>query len=371
MTSGLSLYWDGYGLATAASGVYVHARSLATELALLAAPPQVIGPPGSALLFSDLPVFELGGSGLSRRMTPLKPVWPQLVGAYVRRHQAARPYVLHSLSNFNLPTMDRDPHRRCVLTVHDIIPFLAPEGVSWALHQQLAWLMPRALRRADAVVCVSEWTKRTLIERYPFVAARCHVNANGLPQAAASTKATVVRPGALIEALYIARFEPYKQHQLLLDVLRTSPLPLRLTLVTNAQGVAACKQAAPDLVQSGRLCFRSGLNQAEVATAHAASDIYLSPSLYEGFGLPAASSLVAGKPVVYLAGSGIDEVVGKDVGVPLAAGSDLGAWHDGIAKGLALAQEVGFQDRVKQHLGSLLTWREAASRLLSLYRSLV
>jgi len=53
-----------------------------------------------------------------------------------------------------------------------------------------------------------------------------------------TTKARVVRPGALIEALYIARFEPYKQHKLLLDVLRTSPLPLRLTLVTNAQGVA-------------------------------------------------------------------------------------------------------------------------------------
>jgi len=65
--------------------------------------------------------------------------------------------------------------------------------------------------------------------------------------------------------------------------------------------------------------------------------------------------------VVYLAGSGIDEVVGKDVGVPLAAGSDLGAWHDAVAKGLALAQEAGFQDRLKQHLDSLLTWREAGS----------
>ncbi len=371
MTLGLSLYWDGYGLAAAASGVYVHARNIATELNLLGAPPTVIGPRGSSALFSDLVVSELLGPASLTSLAQLKPVWPQLVGQRVRRMSKGHPYVLHGLSNFNLPTIGKDRFRRHVLTVHDLIPFLASDGVSRALRLQLAWLMPRALRRADLVVCVSQWTRRTLLERYPFVADRCHVIPNGLPNVVASKGVQSSAQAGTIEALYVARFEPYKQHALLLDVVRSSSLPLRLTLVTDVTGIGACQKLAPDLVQSGRLQFRSKLTQAQIAEVHASSDIYLSPSLYEGFCLPAASSLVAGKPVVYLAGSGIDEVVGASVGIPVPTGSDLAAWDEAIVKGLALAQEPDYQVRLTQHLASMVTWNDAAKRLLSLYHCLV
>ncbi|MCX6109263.1 MAG: glycosyltransferase [Proteobacteria bacterium] len=371
MTPGLSLYWDGYGLSAAASGVYVHARNIATGLNLLGAPPAVIGPKGSSALFSDLVVSELLGPASLTSLAKLKPVWPQLVGQRVARMSIGRPYVLHGLSNFNLPTLGKDRFRRHVLTVHDLIPFLATDGVSRALRLQLAWLMPRALRRADLVVCVSQWTRRTLLERYPFVADRCHVIPNGIDNLSTPRGAWRATGADTIEVLYVARFEPYKQHALLLEVVRSSSLPLRLTLVTDVTGIRTCQKLAPDLIQSGRLHFKSNLTQAQIADVHASSDIYLSPSLYEGFCLPAASSLVAGKPVVYLAGSGIDEVVGASVGVPIPRGSDLAAWDEAIVKGLALAQGPDYEVRLTQHLASMVTWSDAAKRLLSLYHCLV
>lgn len=76
-----------------------------------------------------------------------------------------------------------------------------------------------------------------------------------------------------------------------------------------------------------RLRFVSGLTDAELAALFASAAVAVTPSLYEGFGLPAAEAMACGAPVVVTDGGALPEVVGEaGVVVPAAdAGALAGA----------------------------------------------
>lgn len=78
----------------------------------------------------------------------------------------------------------------------------------------------------------------------------------------------------------------------------------------------------------GRIRFRADLTRAEIAQAYAQATICVTPSLYEGFGLPAAEALSCGAPVIVTDGGALPEVVGSaGIVVPKA---DAGALADAI-----------------------------------------
>lgn len=72
-----------------------------------------------------------------------------------------------------------------------------------------------------------------------------------------------------------------------------------------------------------RVRFISNLTRQEVVEAYAEATICVTPSLYEGFGLPAAEAMACGAPVVVTDGGALPEVVG-DAAVVVRRG-DAGA----------------------------------------------
>jgi glycosyltransferase involved in cell wall biosynthesis len=82
-----------------------------------------------------------------------------------------------------------------------------------------------------------------------------------------------------------------------------------------------------------RVTFISGLTNEEMAEQYARATICVTPSLYEGFGLPAAEAMSCGAPVVVTDGGSLPEVVG-DAGVVVPKG-DAGALAQAIAALLA------------------------------------
>lgn len=71
---------------------------------------------------------------------------------------------------------------------------------------------------------------------------------------------------------------------------------------------------AARLIQSlglqSRVSFRTGLSTRELCLEYARSQIAVVPSLYEGFGLPAAEAMACGLPVISTTGGALPEVVG-------------------------------------------------------------
>ena len=296
-----------------ASGVFVHAENLAEALVHLGVKPVVLARPGTPEFKAGLDRLVLVDSPWGATLSRGKPIWPLRVGKALERAlpKSAGPVVLHGLSNFNVPYRGHDRRVRIVVTVHDIIPLIDPHGVSGASHWQLRWLLPKALAAADKVVCVSEWTRRTLVERFPKFTSKFTVIANGKTPLVESPRRVA---GEKTRLLTVARSESYKQLDLLVRIVRALDPGYAAILVTDVKGLNLMKDCAKDLLALGRLTVRVGLSAQELGRLYEASDVYLHPSRYEGYCLPAVDVLAHGCPVVYQKGSGIDEVAGSDVG---------------------------------------------------------
>ena len=368
------LYWDGYGLDAPNSGIFVHARNLASALGELGIKPILVGNDRSRDLFADLqslsPVLRASERFVARRS---KLGWSSGVGRAIVRHQHGKSgrVLVHGLSNFNIPR-STPAHWRRILTIHDLIPFLAPKLVSRALLWQLRWLLPKAIAQADRIICVSEWTRQTLLRWKPECAEKVVVIPNGVAGPnVARRHARMSMFGGRIELLFVGRFEPYKGHHWLVEWLQQTSLPLRLTVITDERGRAFWQRHAPKLLGEGKVKLLGNVFGDQLRDAYESADIYVSPSQFEGFCLPAVEALAAGTPVVYRAGSGIDEVAGSSVSVPVLDHESVDAWDHAVNEALLKLNRNDFDDMVGAHLASLPTWKDAANRLVNLYNELV
>jgi glycosyltransferase involved in cell wall biosynthesis len=113
--------------------------------------------------------------------------------------------------------------------------------------------------------------------------------------------------------------------------------------------------------------FVHGVSQEQIALEYAKSSLAVVPSLYEGFGLPAAEAMACAKPLVASTGGALPEVVG-DAGllVPPADSQALAAAIKRLLLSPELAWELGQagRSRMEKHF----SWEKAAERTVDIYR---
>lgn len=110
-----------------------------------------------------------------------------------------------------------------------------------------------------------------------------------------------------------------------------------------------------------RVTFRSGITREELVREYAEATICVTPSLYEGFGLPAAEAMSCGAPVVVTDGGALPEVVG-DTGLVAKRGS-----ASSLAKAIASllvdpAERLRLGDAAFRRARSQFSWDEFARR---------
>ncbi len=345
----LRVFWDGYGL-DRPSGVAAYGQNLALGLAALGITPEVLVPTAPFL----------------PRLLNSKPLWPRRVARMVDG-RVGKGGVLHGLSNFNVARPPRRPGNavRTVLTVHDLIPFLCPAGVSTASLLQLKALLPRALAAADRVICVSEWTRATVAERYPWAAGKLIVIRHGL--AAAPAPAPAASAGGPLVLFYQARGETYKQISIYLDILTNMGEKARGILLTDARGRAEAQRTHALLVANKRLEIHVGVADAAYQALFSRADVYLHTSRLEGYCLPAADALRHGVPVVYQAGSATGELLSAGVGTPLAPKAAISDWEGAVYEAFARKGTEGYLKAREDRLRELPTWDETARAHAAIY----
>jgi glycosyltransferase involved in cell wall biosynthesis len=154
-----------------------------------------------------------------------------------------------------------------------------------------------------------------------------------------------------------------------------SQLPSEVTLTIVDSG-APVKTYAPAIVQelnlASRVTFTGKVSQEELRGLYSTSEVVVLPSLYEGFGLPAAEAMACGTPVVATMAGALPEVVGREGAGILVPPRDPKALARAILG--TLNDEDG-----KKRMGQLgrkraeeyFTWRKVAERTVGVYKELL
>lgn len=190
-------------------------------------------------------------------------------------YMAEKPSVFHSSYFRVLP----QPGVHNVTTVHDLTYHFYRKGLPKAVH---LWEEARALKHSEAIICISENTKRDLLTFYPWVKEETiHVIYNGVSDDFYPIK-NIEKKGYL---LFIGNSSVgYKRYDIAQEVAKRTGLEL----------VAARNVTSEELnkLYNEALCL-------------------LYPSDYEGFGLPILEAQKAGCPVIAQNYSSVPEVIGK------------------------------------------------------------
>lgn len=360
------LIWDGYGLENFHSGVSKYACSLFAQLREMGISPSILS---SEIDSSRFPASQLLACSFPLGRTKL--AWNLQTGFTLRNWLKEIPYnekvVFHGLSNLNLPLVKLPKNVVTVLTVHDIIPLIARETVSFSYFLQFSLLLPRILDIADRVVCVSNWTRETLVEKFPKVTEKTTVISNGFEknQFVDYGKAS---SSDFYSLLCVSRWEKYKRLWILPEVLKILP-NVKLTIVTDKRGREFFKKNHAGFLSTGKLQVIGDLDSASLNSLYSQADVLVHPSLWEGHCLPASEALGHGIPVVYCAGSGIGETV-QYCGISLDREASYEMWAEGVISACKLRYTSKFFEKVKTLVSSKPTWRESAFQLKELYNSL-
>jgi glycosyltransferase involved in cell wall biosynthesis len=150
-------------------------------------------------------------------------------------------------------------------------------------------------------------------------------------------------------------------------------LDVKLTIVD--QGLPD-NEYTPSLARrlglDGCVEFTGRVSTEELVKHYTRAEVAVVPSLYEGFGFPAAEAMACGVPVVSTTAGALPEVVGDDGCGILVPPRDPGAIAVAVKRLLAdegLRREMG--ERGRGRVEQLFSWRAAAEKMLEVYREVM
>ena len=152
--------------------------------------------------------------------------------------------------------------------------------------------------------------------------------------------------------------------------LRTE-VPFHLTVVHHPGS-----KGAPRLVQQlglhGRVTFLEQLSTEELVREYNRAQLLVSPSLYEGFGLPAAEALACGTPVIATSAGALPEIVEEGVSGVLVPPGKVAPLAKAIASLLDQPErcaEMGASGA--RRIRERFSWRRTAEETLALYEEVL
>jgi glycosyltransferase involved in cell wall biosynthesis len=290
---------------------------------------------------------------------------PQLTGAQALRN------------TFGLPS---------VVIVHDIGIVDCPldrAGLNWIT----AWTIRqslRGLRHADRIISVSRFTQARLLERYPQLRDRIAVVHDGVGEQFLRFRGTRDGSRHYIESLlnrplgsplliYVGSEHPRKNMKTLLQALRIvrDQYPhaqlLKIGTAGSPEWRAKTVRGAADvgLRMDEDIVLLEGVSDDVLAHAYRAADVFVTASLYEGFGLPAVEAMAVGTPVVVTDRGALPEVVG-DAGLVVKA--DAEALATAVCSTMTSGEQMIGAGRLR---AAELSWSSAADRYLEIFGELL
>lgn len=287
-----------------------------------------------------------------------------------------RPDLLHAPA-FVTPVASPCP---IVVNIHDTTYLTLPTDPLWGLYARAFTAL--AVRRASAILTLSESSKRDIVGHYRVSPDRVVVVPLGVhprfrPLDKAEARAVVAQKYGLAApfVLFVSALEERKNVPTLLRAFaqfKRTPAgqAARLALVGKPGGAwPEIQRGVADLGLASEVVCLGHAPTDDLPLFYSAAAVFAFPSLYEGFGIPVAEAMACGTPVITSNVSSLPEVGGDaalyvdphDVdGLAAALGRVLGdaALRDALsARGLVQAARF--------------TWDEVARQTVAVYHDVL
>jgi glycosyltransferase involved in cell wall biosynthesis len=334
------------------------------------------------VLEEDLPLFAF----VEKRMqiVPVserfRPAVKNIVWHQTRLPKLARQ---HQLDVLHVPSYRRMLWPRpCALvaTIHDLAPFQVANKYDWkrmfygrVVARRLAW-------RQNHIIAISQNTAQDIQTYFGLSNGRMTVVHNGLehdrffPGSREAARTEAARRHGLNQPffLYIARLEhPAKNHVRLISAFNEFKAAIKSNwqLVlggsdwNGAEAIHAAIKQSPFAADIRSLGF---VDNADLPNLYRAADVFVYPSLYEGFGMPPIEAMACGCPVICSTRGSLGEVVGN-----AAAIVDPDNIHSIQQQLTSLASDTALRERLRSSgftQAQQFNWEKTAAATLEVYQ---
>ncbi|MFH1353938.1 MAG: glycosyltransferase family 1 protein [bacterium] len=248
------------------------------------------------IVISDKPRHEL-----------LLPLWLQW--QMPRIIQKLKPDVVH-FTKADVPKRKMAP---TVVTIFDIIPLLYPAGQT--LTRRLYW--PRALQRAadknDQIITISETSKEDIIHAFGVHEDRITVT----PLAVDTEHFRLTLDGGQQKkpyVLFVGTLESRKNVPLLIRAFARMANDVPHQLVIAGRRDSDYKNIIREVEgqsMQGRVKILDFVEDNDLPVLYSGAQLFVWPSIYEGWGFPPQEAMACGTPVIVSDGGALPEVVGR------------------------------------------------------------
>ncbi len=272
-----------------------------------------------------------------------------------------------------------------VATIHH--PVTVDKDMDMAATTSLRWkwrlirwysfigMQKKVARRMDRVITVSHNSEDDIVEAFKIDRKKMRVVHNGTDtDLFKPSKSIKRRPNSVLTVN--SGDSPIKGADYLLQamkMLRNGASSPQLTIVGRNVPDGRNAKMVKKLGIEDMVTFTGRIDDDELVDLYSSSEVAVVPSLYEGFGFPAAEAMACGTPVIASRAGALPEVVGENneagISVPPADAESLAKAIKKLMADEELRKEMGEAGvrRVEEHFN----WRRAAEDTVKVYEELL
>ncbi|MFT3731233.1 MAG: glycosyltransferase family 4 protein [Hyphomicrobium sp.] len=260
---------------------------------------------------------------------------------------------------FSEPVLDEIKGRVIGLVHH---PLFLETGLPHGRKVELKESEERALQRANHIIVTSRVTKRIVTDKMGISSEKITVAEPGTDPAQRATGT-----GAPLQILAVGAVLPRKGYDLLVEALAPlKDIDWRLTIAgaldRHPQAVEAVQSAIEKHRLEDRVTLAGKVVPATLERFYESADLFVSASLFEGYGMVLAEAMARGLPIVLAAGGAAADTAGEAAALHVEAGN--------VAELTIALQRALTDKKLRDRLAdasweagrTLPTWHETARR---------
>ena len=282
---------------------------------------------------------------------------------------------LYHFPNFTIPPLTQG---KKIVTIHDMSFLRYPEFSEKKNLDYLSTFIHDTIRRADAVITISEFSKKETVALLGLDPARIFSTPLGVTPGCTRPPAahiTETRRKLKLERPYllsVGTLEPRKNIPFLIDVFEQLPDFDGDLVIAGMKGwkVEPILERMNTSPRRDRIRYLEYVPDADLFSLYAGAELYVITSHYEGFGLPPLEAMACGTPVVSSMGGSLPEMLAGEASV-LIPGFDAGVWAATLT---ALLNDPARRRILAQQApahAARFSWRDTALKTLDVYRKVL